>query len=510
MATPDLGQIMLGGMPDLQKQQAYRQWLDARKSEILAQLMNGNQFVAPEADPGLPVAPAKVVVPDWPSQFAELESVQAPQAAVMAGGTPTAPLVLEALMNPQPHVSPGFSFPPGLGPLEIVGDPNSSDPIKRRFGYGANMIANKLPLPETAYTSAPEVTVGGAKAVEGVTPTPAASSPSFTLSPDMYPFLLAAGAELMQPMPMWQTSAGHFGRAMQAGFGATQAQRQGEMDLRAKQAQIDQNMAATEQTRETTKNIPQEGRRISAQADLLLKELENYDELFKLKKEDLGVKIEQARKEGILTEARAKALKEDLQLRPDYQRAVINELNARAQYYRNGGSRGGGSGETAIEKNVKARAEVLRMKGIDPITALETAWQEVGMGARGDAVVNRKAQNLANLWRKQHERMVKEKKFDGTLEDYALEMAGEATLNATGDGSSVATAALEMLQNERNLAQQRTAPPGSANEPENKVRAKPVPTKRGADGRLVFDPSKMAPGEAYVFPDGEVRTWSGK
>lgn len=510
MATPDLGQIMLGTMPDLQKQQAYRQWLDARRNEILAQLMNGNQFAVPEANLEFPAAPAKVVVPDWPSQFAEQESVQAPQAAVMAGGTPAAPLVLDALMNPSAPAAPTgrSALDSRWVPITIRGNPASSDPMERRFGKKATIRGpEKLPTQPQAEVDAPEVR----PATEPKPATPAAMSPSFTISPDMYPFLLAAGAELMQPMPMWQTSAGHFGRAMQAGFGATQAQRQGEMDLRAKQAQIDQNMAATEQTRETTKNIPQEGRRISAQADLLLKELENYDELFKLKKEDLGVKIEQARKEGILTEARAKALKEDLQLRPDYQKAVINELNARAQYYRNGGSRsGGGSGETAIEKNVKARAEVLRMKGIDSITALETAWQEVGMGARGDVVVNRKAQNLANLWRKQHERLVKEKKFDGTLEDYALEMAGEATLNATGDGSSVATAALEMLQNERNLAQQKVAPPGSANEPENKVRAKPVPTKRGADGRLVFDPSKMVPGEAYVFPDGEVRTWSGK
>lgn len=483
-----------------------------QQAQMLAQLMQGVGPNLPEGQLNRQAPFMKVIPPEWPSAFAELANPTVPVDNLVAPGQEQFSFSLDALMNPSTPAAPTgqSALDSRWVPITIPGNPASSDPMERRFGRKSLLRPPEtLPLQPPAEVMAPAVRPASEPAPTA--PTPAAMSPSFTISPDMYPFLLAAGAELMQPMPMWQTSAGHFGRAMQAGFGATQAQRQGEMDLRAKQAQIDQNMAATEQTREATKNLPQEGRRISAQADLLLKELENYDELFKLKKEDLGVKIEQARKEGILTEARAKALKEDLQLRPDYQKAVINELNARAQYYRNGGSRsGGGSGETAIEKNVKARAEVLRMKGIDPITALETAWQEVGMGARGDVVVNRKAQNLANLWRKQHERLVKEKKFDGTLEDYALEMAGEATLNATGDGSSVATAALEMLQNEKNLAQQRVAPPGSANEPENKVRAKPVPTKRGADGRLVFDPSKMVPGEAYVFPDGEVRTWSGK
>ena len=509
--TPDLGQIMLGGTPEIQRQQAYRQWLDARRGEILAQLMNGNQFAAPEADPGIPAAPAKVVVPDWPSQFAEIESVQAPQPTMLAGGAPIAAPALEALMNPQQHVSPGFSFPPGLGPLEIVGDPTSSDPIKRRFGQAANMVPGKLSQLETGYTDAPAVPVSGQRAAEVVPATPAAMSPSFTISPDMYPFLLAAGAELMQPMPIWQTSAGHFGRAMQAGFGATQAQRQGEMDLRAKQAQIDQNVAATEQTREATKNLPQEGRRTSAQADLLLKELENYDQMSGLKVKEIEARIDQAKKEGVLTEARANALKKDLQLKPEYQDAVIRELNARAQYYRNGGSRASAGGDTSMVKNKDELKRMFIGQGMSDAEAEARAWELVLPGAREEAKLVKSATRMLGVWERAYKTAKADGKSKGTLEEYVGDRAELLAETGTGDNPRIAAEALSIVQQRaERAAAERSGLPGSAREPEQKSRATPVPIKRNADGRPVFDKDKMVPGTLYRFPDGSEAVWSGK
>ena len=371
-------------------------------------------------------------------------------------------------------------------------------------------MAKVTPGGDTASSevAAPAASVGGQRASEqaqGIS----GSSSGFNIPPEYLPFLMRAGAELMQPMPLWQSSAGHFGRAAMAGMDAMTQAKVAEREGRLKEAQIDQAKAQTPLVNAQTEGTKADTEKTKQVTAKLLQELQDEKALFGLKKEDLEVKIESARKEGLLTDARAKALKQELKTQPAYQAAIVRELNARAKYYENGGSGsgGGGSGMTAVEKNVLARSNILTQQGMDPIAARMQAWQEVGMGAGGqkNLAMEKQAQNMAKLWQKRYALDTKSGAFSGTLEEYAAEKASEISMEQ-GSRGPVADAALSLILG---VDQEGAPAQPSGTVPAPAQSAAPVPTKM-VDGKRVFDRDKIKPGVPYLFPDGSTRTWDGK
>lgn len=363
-------------------------------------------------------------------------------------------------------------------------------------------LEGQFPAPTPAVTqAAPPVAapVGEPLAPpQEAAPAPAGEGWKFPSVPqEMLGGLLRTGLELMQPMPMWQSNTGHLARAAMAGVDYTNEQKKAEQASKMAEAQIAQTGAATEKTRADTKHT-------AASTEKLVQELEDTRSMHDLRIDELKGKIDLARKQGLLDEAQAKALGQKLEADPRYRGAVIDELQAKAFYYRNPqlrGGAGGGSSDPAVLKLVRARTDVLKATGMDEESAAAQAWAEVGTGAAG-------AKNNA-------EDQAAARRLRILQQDYNDEMGGAKTkvpfntwlknwhagVTPGSEDEKLATRVRELALGQGQQVKQETAPAGP--------KAAPIPTKMGPNNAPVVDRTKLVPGTTYTLPNGQTYTHQG-
>lgn len=366
-------------------------------------------------------------------------------------------------------------------------------------------LEGQFPAPTPAVTqAAPPVAAPVGEPIaplQEAAPAPAGEGWKFPSVPqEMLGGLLRTGLELMQPMPMWQSNTGHLARAAMAGVDYTNEQKKAEQASKMAEAQIAQTGAATEKTRADTKHT-------AASTEKLVQELEDTRSMHDLRIDELKGKIDLARKQGLLDEAQAKALGQKLEADPRYRGAVIDELQAKAFYYRNPqlrGGAGGGSPDPATLKMVRERTDALKATGMDEESAAAQAWAEVGTGAAG-AKNNAEAQAAARMFKilksDYADEVAKNKKalpFNSWLKEQIAGAAIGDDLNKLGPRIR------EMAMEQGQQAAQVLTPAAPA-----APKAAPIPTKMGPNNTPVVDRTKLVPGTTYILPNGQTYTHQG-
>lgn len=413
-------------------------------------------------------------------------------------------------------------------------DPALADMIKKyMLGQTMQTMQNQLPIPATPVSNAqpvmPTVEVRGkappsldgqfpplepaavqaapaapAPAGDPLTaPAPAEAAPGAgwkfpSVPPEAIGGLLRAGLELMQPMPMWQSNAGHLARAAMAGVDYSNEQKKAEQASKMAEAQIAQTSTATEKTRADTKHT-------GAATEKLVQELEDTRSMHDLRIDELRAKIELSRKQGLLDDAQAKALEQKLEADPRYRGAVIDELQARAFAHRNPQLRGGGGPlDSAALAQIKARTENLIATGMEPQAASAQAWQERLSGATGakDTIEDQNAARLLKIFKI----------------DYAEETAGDkkappfnSWLKEKIAGAAIGDDVNKLGPRIRELAmeQDKQVAPAAAPSAAPAVKALPLPTVMGKEGKPITDRSKLVPGTTYILPNNQLYTHQG-
>lgn len=381
--------------------------------------------------------------------------------------------------------------------------PMSKDrPVAPGVEVRAKMLPSLEEIPEPltppVVRAAPEVAAPVGE------PIPNASGPGWqfpSVPQEAIGGLLRAGLEMMQPMPMWQSNAGHLARAAMAGVDYSNEQKKAEQASKMAEAQIAQTGAATEKTRADTKHT-------GAATEKLVQELEDTRSMHDLRIDELKGKIELSRKQGLLDDAQAKALGQKLEADPRYRGAVIDELQAKAFYYRNPqlrGGAGGGSSDPATLKMVKARTDVLKATGMDEESAAAQAWAEVGTGAAGaknnaeDQAAARRLRILQQDYKDEMEGAKKQVPFNTWLKNW------HAGVTPGSDDEKLATRVRELALGNG----QQTGPGTAASSATPAVKAAPIPTKTGPNGTPVVDRDKLTPGTVYMLPNGQTYTHQG-
>lgn len=359
------------------------------------------------------------------------------------------------------------------------------------------------PLEPAAVQAAPAVSVPAGDPLTAPAPAEAASGAGWkfpSVPPEAIGGLLRAGLELMQPMPMWQSNTGHLARAAMAGVDYSNEQKKAEQASKVAEAQIAQTGAATEKTRADTKHT-------GAATEKLVQELEDSRGMHDLRIDELKAKIELSRKQGLLDDAQAKALGQKLEADPKYRGAIIEELQAKAFYYRNPqlrASSGGGSTDPAVLKMVKARTEALKAAGLGEEEAANQAWAEVGTGAAGaknnaeDQAAARRLRILQYDYQTAMQGSKKPVPFAKWLQDW------HAGVTPASDDEKLAPRIREMVIEKE---QQASSAAGGGTAPA--VKAVPLPTVMGKDGKPITDRPKLVPGTAYILPNGQTYIHQG-
>ncbi len=357
------------------------------------------------------------------------------------------------------------------------------------------------PLEPAAVQAAPAAPAPAGDPLAAPAPAEAASGAGWkfpSVPPEAIGGLLRAGLELMQPMPMWQSNAGHLARAAMAGVDYSNEQKKAEQASKMAEAQIAQTSAATEKTRADTKHT-------GTATEKLVQELEDTRSMHDLRIDELKGKIDLARKQGLLDEAQAKALGQKLEADPSYRGAVIDELQAKAFYYRNPQLRGGGdSSDSAALAQIKARTENLIATGMEPQAAAAQAWQERLSGATGakDTIEDQKAARLLKIFKVDYAEetagSMKAPPFNSWLKE---KIAGAAIGD---DVNKLGPRIREMAMEQGQQAAQVLTPAAPAG-----PKAAPIPTKMGPNNVPVVDRSKLVPGTTYTLPDNQTYTYQG-
>lgn len=147
-------------------------------------------------------------------------------------------------------------------------------------------------------------------------------------NPNLWLSLIKFGTEAVQPPGFGQNSLGQFGRAVQGGvdyFSALSDKqfRQGE-EKRKLDSEIETQAQGREQSKASVKKIEADVKQTDVETQI--KELD-----LKAKPELVKAQIDKMKNEGILDQARADNLRNQLEMFPEYREAVIEELNARAR-----------------------------------------------------------------------------------------------------------------------------------------------------------------------------------
>jgi hypothetical protein len=307
---------------------------------------------------------------------------------------------------------------------------------------------------------------------------------------------------MMQPMPMWQSNTGHLARAAMAGVDYSNEQKKAEQAARLGEAQIQQTGAQVKQTDAQTGKLKADTEVSLATKDKLVQDLEDTRSMHDLKIDELKGKIELARKQGLLDDAQAKALGQKLEADPKYRGAVIDELQAKAFYYRNPQLRGGSNStsDPAVLKLVRARTDALQASGMSEEAAAAQAWSEVGTGAAG-AKNNAEDQAATRRLRILKRDYMSDKAKDKSLPEFSEWLRlWHKDAGIGSEDEKLAMRVRELALGEETQAAPTPAPaPGKTNFP-------PIPTKMGPKGFPVIDETKLVPGVTYMDPTNKPYT----
>lgn len=229
--------------------------------------------------------------------------------------------------------------------------------------------------------------------------------------PSLWLALVRAGTELLQPVPVGQTAGGHTGRAIQAGIdywtqlGAIQNQNK-KLQAETAKTEAETGTLLPAQVQDIQAQTTLRGAQTAeTQADTELKRLDA-----KSKPELVAAQIDKMRKEGMLDDAKAQELQQNLKTNPAYQAAIVDELKARAYYYRQQGSAAGSHARFTQQRwqdliqSHMADPDIAEMATKDPAAARAMAVQRAnpemyaaGAGApRQDMTAEGVAQSLSD------------------------------------------------------------------------------------------------------------------
>lgn len=423
--------------------------------QAIAQAMQ--QFIAQQA--GLAVQPK--VLPK-------------PMPTVMVTGTPPA----DPVQLPLPPIPVQTQAVPLQAPVQGQALPEPVAPIESREIPPMAAAPAAAPSPGFQFPNVPQEALGG---------------------------LLRTGLELMQPMPMWQTAAGHMARAAMSGVDYSNQQKVAEQQRMMDAAKLEQTKAQTSGVVASTEQTKASTGQTKATTEKILQELEDTKSMHGLRVDEMKAKIKQAQTSGVLNEAQAKALETKIENDPAYRSAAIEEMKARAYYYRNPQLRAGAAGgEPALVKTVDARTQALMSinKGMTEPEARALAWREVGMGSAGgkDLAEDRSAERTLRLKRADFERA---KKKDSTLTfDDFLQDWQENILPGSPD-EKIALRVREMALDGggASVAGGQAPAPAAPSAP-------PIPSVM-KNGVRTLDRSKLVPGQTYLLPNGQTYTHQG-
>lgn len=357
------------------------------------------------------------------------------------------------------------------------------------------------PLEPATVQAAPAVSVPAGDPLTAPAPAEAASGAGWkfpSVPPEAIGGLLRAGLELMQPMPMWQSNTGHLARAAMAGVDYSNEQKKAEQASKVAEAQIAQTGAATEKTRADTKHT-------GAATEKLVQELEDTHSMHDLRIDELKGKIDLARKQGLLDDAQAKALGQKLEADRGYRGAVIEELRARAFAHRNPQLRGGGGPlDSAALAQIKARTENLIATGMEPQVASAQAWQERLSGATGakNTIEDQNAARLLKIFKVDYAEETAGNKKAPPFNSWLKEKIAGA---AIGDDVNKLGPRIRELAMDQDKQVAQVAVPSAM----PAVKAVPLPTVMGKDGKPITDRPKLVPGTAYILPNGQTYIHQG-
>lgn len=276
---------------------------------------------------------------------------------------------------------------------------------------------SQIPAPDLPPVAAPEATVGdklaGAETVAQFSPGPAKSSQEeqqrlsgwqkflgeFESNPMWQMIAMRLGTNLMQPVPVGQSSLGMVGGAIQDSMNFMTAASNAGL---VRQKQIT-DIAATEagigETRAKTATELLRPAEVQARTKGLEAEAMTEDSLRGLKVDELKQKINFLEKEGILTGEKATELRTGLDRDPKHRDAVIKELLAKANYYNSEAkARAEGKGGGVSARQIEDRADTLQMldKSLTRAQAKDQAFRELHATVYKTDTTNRSARDIYN------------------------------------------------------------------------------------------------------------------
>lgn len=422
--------------------------------QAIAQAMQ--QFIAQQA--GLAVQPK--VLPK-------------PMPTVMVTGTPPA----DPVQLPLPPIPVQTQAVPLQAPVQGQALPEPVAPIESREIPPMAAAPAAAPSPGFQFPNVPQEALGG---------------------------LLRTGLELMQPMPMWQTAAGHMARAAMSGVDYSNQQKVAEQQRMMDAAKLEQTKAQTSGVVASTEQTKASTGQTKATTEKILQELEDTKSMHGLRVDEMKAKIKQAQTSGVLNEAQAKALETKIENDPAYRSAVIEEMKARAYYYRNPQLRAGAAGgEPALVKTVEARTQALMSinKGMTEPEARALAWREVGMGAAGgkELSADMDAERTLAILDADY---AEEKKANPKLTRNQFLRDWQANIMPGSAEEKIAVRVRELAMKGSGGA------PTGGQAPAAAPSAPPIPSVM-KNGVRTLDRSKLVPGQTYLLPNGQTYTHQG-
>lgn len=458
-----------------------------------------------------------------------LHELMAPQIHAPQAGAASAQLRAGAKIAPYPPTSPhpdsmraldlSFPYPPDLAAaatssMSQAGLPMANPPAVQRptatpTPPGVGQLAAPQDEVYTSEPATPEEVEARKKRWTDVFKT-------IQMSPELSMALIRAGTSLMQPMPMWQTPAGHFGRAVDAGLDQLQEQQRQEVNRRQVEAQTRATSASAEQTELENRDLmPTKAKQETARLEAMIQGLEEGKDLAPLKKKQLIAEIARLEGIGALQAEQAAKIRAEIEEIKELTPAKKRQMLARAYYSEQMPHRptGGSSSAAAVRFQLyKERAEQYVAQGMPRLEAEMKAWDETNLSASAtkDRIATETAQKQLEGYYAQYQDAKAAGRFKkGSFQEF---VESKAALDLDKDVVSRLKALAPEFEasktRQQNTAGQQ-AQPGQAGNFDG--RAAPVPYTQflNPNGRG-YDIKKLKPGVPIMMHDGVVRQWDGQ
>ena len=344
-------------------------------------------------------------------------------------------------------------------------------------------------------------------------------------NPAMLLALTRVGADLMQPLPMWQTPAGHVGRAVSSGLDYLQAYEGTKLQREKLGADIAATRAGTAQTQAVTETERQKPDLITAQTTKIYQDMDNDLRQLGIAEGNLQVVKDRLAVDKELTSAQiAKTLADAVETR-ETMGAKKAQLEAYAKWlnrrYSGPGAGGKGGGGATWQKVQEMAQHYIDELGMTEEEAWRRALALGGEGAAGgkaymaDEGARLRLESLYLDWQEQDPQDLKDRGNPKTFKEYVKSRNGDFDDDEEKAVKSRAYHYADKYEkSQRGKAAGEGQPPGSAQSrdgqpgasaPAKKASGQPLPMKDGKP-----DLTGLKKGERYMFMDGRRSgKWNG-